>query len=156
MSDKIYHGSMFDVTELKPAFQITKTLVRWDHTESNKFLYATKCKDEAIDQGFFSMMSLTDEVDEIHSDGKNIVVISKNPNKLIKLGNKPIYVYELELSSDWTKVNNQHNGLGEEYKTKKTISDILSKEKIEFSTWIKNKHVSFEPRKSSPKFLDWK
>lgn len=41
-------------------------------------------------------------------------------------------------------------------KQKKTISDILSKEKIEFSTWIKNKHVSFEPRKSSPKFLDWK
>lgn len=120
---KLYHGSAFNTPTLKPGIHYSGTKMDWDNnTESNEWLYASTQRKEAIILGFFSYL-------EKHHNGvmfrlNNLdITIESDEFDLAEIN---IFLYEIEKSSKWIKVNNVHNGSKTEYKTKDEITPLTT------------------------------
>jgi hypothetical protein len=141
---KLYHGSGFDQDELKPGIKHTGKLVKWDQTESNEWLYATSSMEEAIAQGFASVLEKHFKVSRYKSDGDDLYIeieAGRVPS-VAEMKALDIWLYTIEWHDCWRHVNNAVNGLVDEYKTQETIKDsILLKEKIDTAKWFSGKKV---------------
>lgn len=155
----LFHASFYFTQTLQPGFYASGIEVKWDETESNRFLYATTDRDEAIDQGFFSAMEKMGSVDRIHSSGNHITVDCDDPSELSKLMQKTsIHLYSLDasVSDQWVPVNNKRNGLLGEYKTSVRGVKYHSHELIHYGTWVRDKKITYARRQHQPGFLSWK
>lgn len=134
----LYHGSGFNNSLLKPGFNHTGILVKWDQTENNKFLYATTDRDTAIELGFASSIEKTFEIDRFHVENKSIIIESQKLLSLANLKKVPVFLYTIVVKEkdDWIKNINPNNNINTEYKTSKTINSISSIEKIDISSWL--------------------
>ncbi|MDD2879726.1 MAG: hypothetical protein PHQ58_04770 [Rhodoferax sp.] len=163
---KLYHGSAYRHTELMPGFNRTGSLVEWDKTENNKFLYATADRDSAIELGFASSIEKKFYLDRFKSSGRMLLI--ETPDKTLtvsKLYELDVFLYDIivTVNDGWVKNNNQHNGITTEFKTPKTITSIEKCEKINVREWLSNFDVqiktvnqSQESLRSDPaKFMDW-
>lgn len=140
----LYHGSGYDQTELMPGFKHSGKIVQWDETESNEWLYSTSSKEEAIAQGFASVLEKHYNLDRYKSDG-DLIIIEIATGRIpvtADLFKLDVWLYTIQHDGRWRPVNNKHNGMKDEYKTKETIRDsILDKEKIDIAQWLGRKKV---------------
>lgn len=140
----LYHSSGYMQTELKPGILHTGKKVEWDGTESNEWLYASTSRSDSIEQGFASAIEKRWQLDRFQTKGDSIVihVTGKVPTRK-ELERLEVYLYTLKnLSSDkWSKVNNKHNQLDTEYKTKTIVrsSSIDKVEKVDLEKWLESK-----------------
>lgn len=159
---KLYHGSKYSHTELKPGIKHTGEKKQWDETESNEYLYATTSKDDAIGMALASTVEQSYLLDRFqHHD--NVIRITVAEGKemptledLLKL---KVYVYTIEFDSKdgWEKVKNQHNNMDGEYRTKKTLkNNIVGQQMIQMSKWLKDKQVVITSPDKKPKWAKWK
>ena len=139
----LYHGSLFQQTELMPGYKRTGKITSWDKTESNQFLYATSVKDTAIELGFASAIEKMFDVEHFRCHGGEIHITTDKPVGLADLCNVTVYLYTIRnLDKDsWLKNDNQHNGLTTEYKTDRTIMAIDSCVEVDIAQWIKSYKV---------------
>lgn len=142
----LYHGSGFEQQELMPGFKRSGKVVKWDGTESNEWLYATTEKEEAIAQGFASILEKEFDVERYKTSGKNIeihITGSRTPTRLA-MGKFKLYIYTMPLleGDGWRLVNNLHNGMKNEYKTKQTIEgEHLVCESVDVKGWLEGKSI---------------
>ena len=58
LPSKLYHGTGFNDLVLKPGYEHTGKEIKWDETESNRYLYAT------ADSGFWFVSIRVDHVSD--------------------------------------------------------------------------------------------
>lgn len=170
----LFHGSRFRQAEIMPGFARTGELIQWDKTESNEWLYATTNRDEAIRQGFYSLVSQLLDVKRCYTAGNQLILElypQHDPDKEALLAHiqvygmnqwlnsLKVYLYEIEdrREDGWIKNNNEHNNLLTEWKTQATIRDNFKVEEIHIGAWFKTKHTTIElaiPDKK-PLFMRW-
>ncbi|MNO12938.1 hypothetical protein D3C76_25570 [compost metagenome] len=152
----LYHGSGYKHTELKPGIHYTGKKVEWDQTESNEWLYATCLLEEAIAQGFASVIEKHYKLDHYHSVGNEVVMtFTDTVPKQEDLEKLQVFLYKIDWdTSVWIKVNNLHNGMSNEYKTKACIpaNMIDSCVEVDLKGWLKRKKVVIKASKAS---LNW-
>jgi len=152
----LYHGSGYRHTELKPGIHYTGKKVTWDTTESNEWLYATTCMEEAIAQGFASVVEKHYTLNRFQSHGRNLtLVVDGPPPKLEDLQHLAVYLYTLDwLDADnWIKVNNLHNGMQTEYKTQSVLTKAIDRcEQVDLKTWLSRKTVKIVSKRAA---LNW-
>lgn len=124
----LWHASIHENDTLKPGYWHTGVVTRWDSTESNKYLYSSSDRLEAIVNAVFSTM----EADE--NLGKNIlrykytngtIEVIPKPGKSVAgydisrlLRETEIYVYKIQSEDEhWEKVDSKVNGSTTEYRT---------------------------------------
>lgn len=159
---KLYHGSAYEQTELKPGFEHTGELVQWDGTESNKNLYATTSRTEAISQAFASVLERKYKSIHYKTRGKSIevTVLGKHRPGKHDFDKIEVFLYTIkyEEKDGWKKVNNEQNGLDNEWKTTQTVpaSSIMLCEKIDLNDWLADKklHIAYESIKE-PIWFNW-
>ncbi|MNZ37467.1 hypothetical protein D3C78_549130 [compost metagenome] len=141
----LYHGSGYQQPELKPGIMHSGVKQEWDQTESNEWLYATTLLEEAIAQGFASVVEKHYKLNRYKSAGNDVMLCFEGPlphmEDLEKLN---VYLYKIDWHKElWTKVDNLHNGMTNEYKTKAivTASMIDKCEKVDLKTWLSRKKV---------------
>lgn len=138
--DVLYHGSGFKHDELKPGIMHSGKLVKWDKTESNEWLYATTVKEEAIRLGFASSVEKKYPLDRFNWDGKTLLMtFSGHKPTVTQLSDLDLFLYTIHWDKDiWKKVNNQHNNIDTEYKTKSIIrpNAIELREQIDIALWL--------------------
>lgn len=142
----LYHGSAFLQKELKPGYRHTKKTVTWDKYESNHYLYSTSSKENAILLGISSSIEKAFDLKSTHFDH------SKKILKLVFYGDIPslqelmdvkVYLYTLPYcSSTWKLNNNPVNRIKDEYKTTKTITELLDVEPVDVSEVLKTWEIS--------------
>lgn len=147
----LYHGSLYEQTELKPGFRHTGKVVSWDKTESNMFLYTTSEKNTAIELGFASAIEKLFDVEHFRCTGSEISIESDKPLTLEALAQVTVYLYTIRcLEKDgWLKNDNRHNGMTTEYKTDRTIMAIDSCEKVDIASWLKGYTVLLRKKNQS-------
>lgn len=151
----LYHASSYDADVLMPGIYLAGELIKWDETESNEYLYACLDQQEAIAQGFFSGFSKVTYVKEIHSHDNTVTVVCQDPRKLMRYaGQLIVYLYAISGNHEWIAVDNKHNGMKGEYKTKSKVSTFLYKQSISYAEWSRNKKIKFLGLK--PDYLSWK
>lgn len=145
----LYHGSAFLTAELKPGFQHTGVLVRWDETETNKFLYATTERETAIALGFASAVEKKYGLDRFqHDPGQLIVNCPRQPHGYTvteeQLCQVEVWLYTLYPNSrdHWVLNKNPHNRLKTEYKTEATIRQIHRVDQIDVRSWLRGYEVT--------------
>jgi hypothetical protein len=118
----LYHGSSFLHDDLYPGFHWSKKEIFWDKVESNRFLYASSVREDAVDQGFASALEQRFMIDGYRSTSDGEIIVRLNP--LMEVSNKDIelidiYAYKIKLAKadGWVKNNNPHNNLKTEWKT---------------------------------------
>lgn len=156
----LYHGSVYEQTELKPGFDHTGVLIEWDGTESNKNLYATTSRAEAISQAFASVLEKKFKSIHYKTRGKSIEVkvLGKTRPTKVDFSKIEIFLYTLvyDEKDGWRKVSNAQNGLDNEWKTTRTLGadKIKRMEKIDLNDWLADKrlNIAFE---SAPIYADW-
>lgn len=158
----LYHGSGYLHKELKPGYLHSGVEVRWDETESNRFLYATTIKNSAIELGFASAVEKAYSLERFQSDDDKFILTfeDNHPPKLSDLMRLNLFVYEIKFNirSGWQKVNNKTNNMDEEYKTSKiiTAADIATIEKVDLDKWLENKQIAIVSTKpGKPGFEKW-
>jgi hypothetical protein len=152
----LYHGSGYKQTELKPGIMHTGVLVEWDKTESNEWLYATELMEEAIAQGVASTLEKTYNLSRYRSSGNEIIMIFDGavPTRAI-LDSLEVYLYKLDWAKDmWVSVNNLHNGMVNEYKTKQVVKSgfIDSCEAVDVKKWLSRKKVTIKAKTAA---MNW-
>ncbi|MNH65402.1 hypothetical protein D3C73_174110 [compost metagenome] len=144
----LYHGSGYKQPELKPGIMHSGELQRWDKTESNEFLYATTLMEEAIAQGLASVIEKHWNLSRYQSSGDTITIIVDGPLPSLKeLQALTVYLYKIHWEkSVWVLVDNLHNGMSNEYKTKQVIGGkmIESCEPVDLSNWLKHKKIEIK------------
>lgn len=149
MSRHLYHGSGYKQTELKPSYMYTGEIVRWDKTESNEWLYATVSMEEAITQGLASVVEKTWKLSRFKSDGRKLTFQFDGKLPTVQeIAALSVYLYKIDWIKElWVKVNNVHNGMDNEYKTKEIIGAgmIDSCEPVNLKEWLKGKEVVIVP-----------
>jgi hypothetical protein len=137
---------------LKSGFERSNVLKRWDHTESNEFLYATSEKEVALEMAFGSLLESTFDVKKYSCYKPNIVVtldslsdLPEMPLEALKSKSLFLYTIHSKINHDWIKVNNDYNNLETEWKTKATISqrDIFLTQEFKVSQFLKQYKVRF-------------
>lgn len=129
----LYHGSAFKQTLLKPGIKHTGVRVVWDNnTESNEWLYASSSKRDAVILGFFSLIEKQFDGTEFNFEGKKIAITAKQ----FDCSGLVVYLYKLEYTSDWVKVNNKYNHSTTEYKTQDYVVP-LSVTEIDIGEYLK-------------------
>ena len=148
----LYHGSRFEQAELKPGFQHSNELVHWDHTESNKFLYACTVESLAVELGFASSIEKQFKIDRFHVTDKKILIQTDEKITVKDLERVPMFLYIIRFHADdgWVKNDNKHNGINTEYKTKETIYDIDRCKAIKAKDWLSHYDVTIT-RSAPPK-----
>lgn len=140
---QLFHGSGFYTPELKPGFQRSGTLVRWDDTEDNTFLYATTDRETAIVLGFASAIEKKYGLDRFQHNGTELVVQCPRQPHGYRVGEAQFAEVELWLytisphtKDRWERNKNQHNGLKTEFKTKATVTPS-GIESIRVADWLR-------------------
>ena len=159
----LYHGSAFNDEELMPGYKRTGILVEWDETESNKFLYATTSKKEAIKLGLASSIEKTFKLNKFKTEGDSIfIVIEGNELSYAKLCKLPLYVYTIRTTDrdGWVANNNEHNNMSDEWKTDQTIRGLAAIEHVDIKEFFKDYRVEIQyvdkrGNKIKPTFMSW-
>lgn len=127
----LYHGSGYKHTELKPGFQHTGVEVKWDEVESNHFLYASTVREDAIDQGFASLMEQKFAIKHYQSTGGRVRIVLDPafPVTAEEIEKLTIFVYRIKQrpNDGWVKNNNPHNNLTTEWRTDHVIAAAIEK-----------------------------
>lgn len=131
----LYHGSGFLQTELKPGFQHSGKLVNWDRYESNDYLYVSSDKNSAILLGIVSALEKKFDLvnSKIDHAGRTLrLIFNGEMPSFDKLYDVDVWVYTLAYSDDdeWVHNKNPYNGIETEYKTKNTVKNIVTVEKV--------------------------
>lgn len=121
---KLYHGSRFLTAVLKPGFEYTGRVIKWDHTEDNTWLYASTSKEEAQLNALASSLEANYGATHISFDSTQVSVGSTRRIREEEVRRIRVCVYTLLLTPDWIKVNNEHNGSDTEYKTRSHVQPI--------------------------------
>lgn len=149
----LYHGSGYKHPELKPGIMHSGELQQWDKIESNEWLYATTLMEEAIAQGFASVIEKHWNLARFQSAGDGITIIIDGPlPSLRELQALTVYLYKIDWDpSIWTLVDNMHNGMTNEYKTKQVIGpkSIDSCEAVDLKKWLANKKIEIKGKSAS-------
>ena len=146
---KLYHASFRKVNELKPGFQVTKKLVKWDISETNRFLYAVDDRETVEFLGLGSAIEKMVLIDRYQvREDKIIVHISEgsHPPSMEQIYALEVYIYTITPGPEqlWIKNNNKHNGLDNEWKTKSIIQARSFKvEKMNVRMFLRDKELSF-------------
>lgn len=142
----LYHGSRFKQPELMPGFNRSGKLVQWDETESNLFLYASSVKDVAIELGFASAIEKLFNVTRFRVENKEITIETELSISQNDLAHAPVYLYTIacQAKDGWKKNNNEHNGIDTEFKTQRTILNILQCERVDIKEWLKQYQVTLK------------
>lgn len=156
----LYHGSGYDQNVLSPGFVHSHKLVQWDITESNKFLYATTNREEAINLGFASALEKVYKIDRFHSDVNTheITIDFNDSNKqVISFNNINVYLYEIipNKKDNWIKNNNKHNSITTEWKTEQSNIEVRNKNKIDVTSWLHSKKITIRVKETPPIFSKW-
>jgi hypothetical protein len=157
--DFLYHASGYKQEELMPGFKRSGKHVKWDVTESNDWLYATIDRAEAISMAFAAGVEKKAKVARYKTAGKNIDVTLRSGHAPSHgdLHEIEIYLYTIHYDpkDGWIPVNNNHNGLIGEYKTRQTIEkNIESRVQIDVADFLKNKQLNFS-MESMPAWANW-
>ena len=130
-SNVLFHGSSYKHDHLMPGFKHSGVLQRWDKTESNKFLYLSSDKSEAILNGLASGIARHWEIARIHWDESNITIYFYDEPPSLSEIEKMVHVwcYTCKRVKSMKLVKNQFNGSMTEYKTKDDIIP-LKREKV--------------------------
>lgn len=154
--NRLYHGSGFKQTELKPGFMHTGVEVKWDKTESNKWLYATTVMGEAVALGFASVIEKKYKLDRYQFKDDTVTIAFTGVLPTIEeLGKLDVYLYHIAWEPGvWVQVNNRHNKLINEYKTQAVIPSerIVLREKVDLKDWLSRKKVKIVPSNAT---LNW-
>jgi hypothetical protein len=156
---RLYHGSAFKHTELKPGFEHSGVEVNWDQTESNRFLYAQASKIETQLLGLASAIEKKYALARYQYRGKNITIeIDENKPLPTMSGIQAlvVWLYEIDKRDEdgWVKSDNPHNNIHNEWKTTKTIKDaILSVNQIDIKELLSDRHVVI--RHVKPGYVSW-
>jgi hypothetical protein len=149
----LYHGSGYKHPELKPGIMHSGELQQWDKTESNEYLYATTLMEEAIAQGLASVIEKHWNLARYQSAGDSITVIVDGPLPTLReLQALTVYLYRIHWDkATWVLVDNLHNGMSNEYKTKQVIGPkmIESCEAVNLSDWLKGKKIEIKAKSAS-------
>lgn len=144
----LFHGSGFWAKELKPGFERSGQLVKWDDTEDNTFLYATTEREKAIVLGFASAVEKKYGLDRFqYIDNKLILDVPRQPHGYTvgveQLCQLELWLYEINphTRDGWQLNRNEHNGMKTEYKTKSTIRTIKSTTPIDVRQWLRGYQV---------------
>lgn len=147
--DTLYHSSMYLQDELMPGFKRSGKLTEWDHVESNRFLYATTERDEALLQGFASAVEKTWNVHRFQARGSKITVHIEGPHPSVAdVHGLTIYLYTIAFdeADGWQKNRNVFNGMLTEWKTLQTIQErIVQRETLDVKAWLETKRLEFIP-----------
>jgi hypothetical protein len=124
----LYHGSLYETQLLRPSFEITGELIKWDYTESNRYLYSSTDRETARIQVVFQFLEKSLDITRVRSTESDIYVECTNSdeefNRIRKIIRKEFgFIYEITCrkSDGWIEVNNQNNGLTGEYKTTSSV-----------------------------------
>lgn len=140
----LYHGSGYKQTELKPGFQHSKELVKWDKYESNDYLYVSSHKNSAILLGIVSAWEkkfpiASTKIDE-QSRQIRLEFYDKVPST-DELNRVDAWLYTIARNDEedgWVHNHNPFNNIKTEYKTKSTIKkNIIDIEKINIGSVLK-------------------
>lgn len=149
----LYHGSGYKQPELKPGIMHSGELQQWDKTESNEYLYATTLMEEAIAQGLASVIEKYWKLARYQSSGDSITIIVDGPLPSLKeIQALTVYLYTIDWdTSVWVRVDNLHNGMTNEYKTKQVIGSkmIDSCEAVDLKKWLDGKKVVIKGKSAS-------
>ncbi len=152
----LYHGSGYQHTELKPGIHYTGKKVEWDKTESNEWLYATTLMEEAISQGLASVVEKHFAMKSFKASGSTLEFVfdgvAPKHEELLEL---TVYLYKLDWHKDiWVQVNNLHNGMTNEYKTKEIIPATMIDHcaPVDLKTYLSRKTVVLS---STQPTLNW-
>jgi len=149
----LYHGSGYKHPELKPGIMHSGELQKWDKTESNEWLYATTLMEEAIAQGFASVIEKHWDLSRFQSASNEITITIDGPLPSEReLQSLQVYLYKIDWDQTmWVKVDNLHNGMSNEYKTKSVIGSkmIDSCELVDLKDWLKGKKVTVKGKSAT-------
>ena len=144
----LYHGSGYLHNELKPGFKHSGKIIRWDVTESNKWLYASTELEVVKQLGFSSAVAQRWNLKEFHSDKKSLSFIFPPGVEvsLEEIYELDVYIYTIIPSTEdnWIKNTNEHNHLDSEWKTTNTVKNIKSIEKLDIKNWLKKYKIDIE------------
>lgn len=147
--DTLYHSSMYLQDELMPGFKRSGKLVEWDHMESNRFLYATTEREQALVQGFASAVEKTWKVVNFQARGRRITVTIDGPHPSVAdVHGLQIYLYTIRFDpiDGWQKNNNPFNGMLTEWVTQATIqANIEQREALDVKHWLSSYRLEFIP-----------
>lgn len=141
LPNKLYHGSAYLDTTLKPGFEHTGVEVKWDQTETNRFLYATTEVETATLLGFGSAVEKQFPLNRFTIRGSVVKLeiegdLTPSVKTLLAI---PVYLYELTPGAldGWVANSNEHNGLTTEYKTSRTVRPSKPAQLINLTAWFK-------------------
>lgn len=146
----LFHGSMFKQDELKPGFQHTGKVVKWDKTESNEWLYVSSDPTEATLLGIASALEKTHGTHGYRYDEnlRELTIRHAKPELRIEdVYMLDVYLYRIfgDAKDGWFLNYNLQNGIRTEYKTQATIKDnVLECRKIDVETFLSGWTVLFE------------
>jgi len=152
----LYHGSGYKQDELKPGFMHSGELVEWDKTESNEWLYATELMEEAIAQGLASTIEKSFKLCRYQSSGNEVTMIfeGKAPTRQ-EIDLLEVHLYKIDwVKNMWVSVDNLHNGMVNEYKTKHIIEAgmIDSCNLVDIRHWLSRKKVVIKTKTAA---MNW-
>lgn len=145
----LYHGSKFKTKILKPGFEWSHELQKWDKTENNHFLYLTTNKNSAILLGFASSIEHTYGLSHFKNYSKTIEITTDKKISMEKLMNLTVYLYTIHPDDEnIVKNTNAQNNLSTEWKTKdhlKIENNLI--EKIDMRTFLKKYKITLKTKK---------
>lgn len=122
----LYHGSLYQQSELKPGIKHSGELTVWDGVETNQNLYATTDARVAALLGIGSATEKTFESDRFVENEGDIWIFTKSPIDIDKFLEMVIYRYTIPFrpQDGWTKNSNPYNNIDTEWITQKTIRGV--------------------------------
>jgi hypothetical protein len=145
---KLYHGSMYlnEDGMLMSGFLRSGKLVKWDKTETNEWLYVIDNTEAVEGLGVASAIEKVFATKRYTEKGNDIRIECYNDGKIFTIDDiskLDVYIYEIEhnVHDGWEYVNNEHNGINDEMKTKKKIT-FDNFYKLDVTKWLKDKNVS--------------
>jgi len=139
----LYHGSLYEQSELMPGFKRSGELTVWDGVESNQNLYATTDERSAALLGIGSGVEKTFESDRFIELQGNIWIFTKQPIDFDKFLKMVVYRYTIPFraSDGWMKNDNPYNNIDTEWITQKTIRGVKC-ERLNIADIMKGHNVT--------------
>lgn len=147
LPSKLYHGTGFNDLVLKPGYEHTGKEIKWDETESNRYLYATTDKESAIGLGWASSIEKSFELDRFKIEGDILVIELSSKHRQVGLKELlecPVFLHEFKPKSTdhWELVGNAVNNFQSEYKTNETIRMTKAPTRIDIRKWVRTKKAT--------------
>ena len=126
----LYHASPYSNEVIKPGIEHSGELRQWDETESNRFVYASSSKAEALVNGIASC------VENFFGEKFKLTRMQYTEGRLVVEGDghldwndlceRDVFLYLVKgrVSHGWVPVNNANNGSDTEWKTAETIHPV--------------------------------